>query len=885
MSENFNIKDYLVESGEHNVVKIPRSSRKEAGGKYLIPDEHYDAFLKHAADTKICYAERPFGITKPEFATVFRIDFDLKLHDDDTLTKPFTLAEIVEFINKLHEANKELNLKARKFYVCLRNQLTQQGEYYRYGVHIFGNFRMSNASQLLIREGVLADPDAYFPFSRFANKPDEIYDRNIYKASGMILLGCEKDDKSSYYYATTIQNGKRQKEELSNPISMFSLHKGMSLPANVRTSAEYESEKAALQPPKRAAKKDTVKEATRSTADESAMKSLVVAGDNESVASSTSISSATFIRDIAREVRLCLKRLDNKHCTEYALWLNKAFELKQFAVEFAEKKQLDAATADALDVALYSEWNYWSSDAPNYNEDECLRKWNLAAPNGSRTIGSLLYDLGDSIKGMNLKYLTSKPSQEEMQKDMVAKMKTETAFNLKTYLTLESLDEQLEYVNYWFVETRGSKVLYHEKRILDDGSFEFIDRLERDTIPVFSGCLAKNERKTIFKVWQEWEGKHTFTKATIKPYSPVQGNPCKSEFNLFSGFKHHNSYNPHFAVETDRFQVILDHIFNVWCKRSKECYEYLLSWLAHIVQKPNVKTDVCVIVKSEFQGVGKGIVFDFISQNVFGNAICSTLSNIEHIFAEFNADQANTILTLLDEATDGGSAIRHSDQFKAKITNKRQRINKKGIDAFQADDCNNYLLNTNNDYIVKIESSDRRMFCLDCDSSYAGHNPAYFERMAKVMNDETGLHFYHWLLQRDISQFKRQDVPMTTWKNALQSKAKLSPFFQCLHNLGCAIRKNPTKFKGVIGWKDVLEAHPTGGLMKQPEKTQLIKSISDFLSTPETRVERKEYRTSSGKEYGWQSADINQEWFLQLMRMKLRNPQYELGEDDLEIDD
>ena len=73
----------------------------------------------------------------------------------------------------------------------------------------------------------------------------------------------------------------------------------------------------------------------------------------------------------------------------------------------------------------------------------------------------------------------------------------------------------------------------------------------------------------------------------------------KNIFNLFSGFRHFEEYK----AKKVNLSVIHDHIRSL-VNYVEEDYIYLMSWLAHIVQKPYELPQVIMVIISE-EGIGE----------------------------------------------------------------------------------------------------------------------------------------------------------------------------------------------------------------------------------------------------------------------------------------
>ena len=90
-----------------------------------------------------------------------------------------------------------------------------------------------------------------------------------------------------------------------------------------------------------------------------------------------------------------------------------------------------------------------------------------------------------------------------------------------------------------------------------------------------------------------------------------------------------------------------------------------------------------------------------------------------------------------------------SNKMKALITDKTQKLEKKGVDAIQINNYCNYVLLTNNNNVIKVEEGDRRYLCLEASSCKKGDS-TYYKNLAKDADDiKIGECFYHMLMKRD----------------------------------------------------------------------------------------------------------------------------------------
>jgi hypothetical protein len=116
------------------------------------------------------------------------------------------------------------------------------------------------------------------------------------------------------------------------------------------------------------------------------------------------------------------------------------------------------------------------------------------------------------------------------------------------------------------------------------------------------------------------------------------------------------------------------------------------------------------------------------------------------------------------------------------ITEKYQRINPKGISAYQIEDKRNFIFMTNNEGSMKITPKDRRYVVLRCSDKRVG-DLDYFTALHKYLNEEgTGDQVYTWLRRMDLGEFRVNKIPMTNEKQRLieMSRSRLKEYVEAM---------------------------------------------------------------------------------------------------------
>lgn len=286
---------------------------------------------------------------------------------------------------------------------------------------------------------------------------------------------------------------------------------------------------------------------------------------------------------------------------------------------------------------------------------------------------------------------------------------------------------------------------------------------------VKTSCFESNLSKYSIKTIEYKKGKKVILKRKMNTiineniqyftihdivFKPNQNND--KWFNLFKGFK---------TTKLEKYDLeiinpILQHIREVWATDSEELYNYIIYWIASILQHPEIKNYTALVLIST-EGAGKNIIFDFLKKYIFGTYGVN-IADIEKVVGKFNSMITNKLLTVLNEANQvEGNYNKAWEIMKNLITENKQIIERKGIDPIEVDDYNNYIFFSNNANPVKISGNDRRYFVNTCSNKYVG-NTEYFRKLTESLNGDCANHLYTYLLSLDLSNVDLKKIPNTS---------------------------------------------------------------------------------------------------------------------------
>jgi hypothetical protein len=221
-------------------------------------------------------------------------------------------------------------------------------------------------------------------------------------------------------------------------------------------------------------------------------------------------------------------------------------------------------------------------------------------------------------------------------------------------------------------------------------------------------------------------------------------------YNLFNGF----AYQP---ICGD-WSLFKNHIFENICSKNLRDFDWLMSWLARIVQKPGGKKPGTAVVLRGERGTGKGVFVEIFGK-IFGHHFLQ-VTNSKQVTGQFNAHLKNCLLLFLDEAWFAGDKSSES-VLKGLITSDRHMVELKGKDAFMVSNHVNCIVASNSSWVVPVGNKERRFFLLDISNNHI-QDHKYFQAISNQMYLQNGISaMLYDLLLIDISKHNLREAPKT----------------------------------------------------------------------------------------------------------------------------
>jgi len=145
-------------------------------------------------------------------------------------------------------------------------------------------------------------------------------------------------------------------------------------------------------------------------------------------------------------------------------------------------------------------------------------------------------------------------------------------------------------------------------------------------------------------------------------------------------------------------------------------------------------------------GTGKTSFFDWFCNKIIGEKYCHSISNNADLYNNFNGFMEGKLLIIVEEAN-GEANFKNNDALKARTTQKKQSVNKKGVEAYEVMDFSRWCFFTNNRNPIAINSHSRRFSVMDTNPVKRGDEVYFTELFNHLNKTEVQVAFYQYLKQ------------------------------------------------------------------------------------------------------------------------------------------
>lgn len=357
-------------------------------------------------------------------------------------------------------------------------------------------------------------------------------------------------------------------------------------------------------------------------------------------------------------------------------------------------------------------WDEWSSEGSKYREGECERRYGTFSAKGRVPITLA------SVKAME-----KEVERAEIKEELLPKMLREWAF-VQVEGSARVVRENLNKQQIVLYKLEDLKKEYMNCRVLSDGE--------------------KPKLINLVDLWLEHPQRRTYAAGlTFAPDMEIL-----DRYNLWRGWTHE-------AVEGD-VEVWLDFVKDVVADGNEAHANYIIAWVAQIIQKPMTKVGVGLVLRGR-KGTGK-TKFGELLGGLF-KAHHKIVSRSEHVTGNFNRHLEDTLLLQADEAYWAGAKASEG-ALKDLLTNPEITIERKGVDAYTAPNYTRVLFTSNEDYVVPASLDERRFAVFDV-STCRQQDSHYFANLDEWYERGGASALLYYLRNFDLSNINLRLVPQT----------------------------------------------------------------------------------------------------------------------------
>ena len=234
-------------------------------------------------------------------------------------------------------------------------------------------------------------------------------------------------------------------------------------------------------------------------------------------------------------------------------------------------------------------------------------------------------------------------------------------------------------------------------------------------------------------------------------FDGVEFNPVKTTDNYLNLW-----VGPALNALEGEWIRIKEFLRDIICNGDDTSYQYLLNYIAHMIQKPEEKPGVMLILLGG-QGIGKGTLGRLL-QMIWKESYLQVHS-VDAVTGNFNAALEKAFIVFMDEALFSGDR-RSADALKSLVTEPTIYINEKHQPARQMDSCHRFIAATNADHFKNTESDDRRDFVLRVSDSRK-NDPEYWLKLNDEMTNGGVEALLYELEKIDLTDFNVRVKPTT----------------------------------------------------------------------------------------------------------------------------
>lgn len=293
-------------------------------------------------------------------------------------------------------------------------------------------------------------------------------------------------------------------------------------------------------------------------------------------------------------------------------------------------------------------------------------------------------------------------------------------------------------------------------------------------------------------------------------FDPAKKTDPTTCYNLYQGFT--------LAPTPGDWSLLREHIRVSIADEDQTVFEFILHWLADLVQNPAGPRPGTALVLIGQQGTGKGFFVNAIGKILGPHFV--TITDATHLTGRFNGHLAGCLLCFVDEGLWAGDHAA-AGVLKARITEPTMLYEAKGKDPFPIANHSRFIIASNNSWVVPAGLEERRFLVLNVSNKHR-RDYAHFSAMQEQLESGGYEAMLHELLSLDLGKVNLREIPRT--ESLLEQIVHSLPpvqkyWLDCLHRGGSFSPRIMSDFRESCHWN-----------FDSPDPLQPRSLYADFLA-------------------------------------------------------
>lgn len=281
------------------------------------------------------------------------------------------------------------------------------------------------------------------------------------------------------------------------------------------------------------------------------------------------------------------------------------------------------------------------------DEREILMVFDAFLKYKNRTLGVLIHD-GGLVEKLE--------KEEEFPKEILKEAEKEilkyTGFDV--ILTQKEINYEWEPFKPQTTQYEIIKKRFEEKAFLvgsliyvihDDGHTEYLKFSDAKIkyaplkVDLWNNQTDKMETKKFLDIWIEDQNRRSYDRVD---FYPDINNCPETIYNLFKGFNA-EKYIPLKPLTNLEQRILVQPIIEHLNYLTKGYANYILKWFANIIQNPQKKSEVSILIRdqgdmlTEGGGIGKNLIIEFFGYKILGKDYCIVIGDNKELYSNFNS--------------------------------------------------------------------------------------------------------------------------------------------------------------------------------------------------------------------------------------------------------